>query len=151
MLEFIWGLKTAAIFDVWTFEHLSAGLSIGSIVKKKTKEELQNVNSKVNENYKTAIKFSVVAILFIAYIWEAVEHYIEQGLIGEWWKYWFQGVEFWPNRLITDPLMLVTGYFIVLKYPWMKWPARCFSAVWIFTNLFLVPHSMTIQQWLMFG
>lgn len=151
MLEFIWGLKTTAMFDLWTLEHFSAGLSIGSIVKKKTKKELQNVNKKVDDNYKTAIKFSVLGVLFCAYIWEAAEHYFEKGLIGNWWENWFYGVEFWPNRLIADPLILVIGYFFVLKYPWLKWPARVFSFTWIFINIFLVPHSMTIQQWLMFG
>lgn len=146
MWEFIWGLKTVAIFDFWTFEHINAGLSIGQIVKKKTKKELQNVNPKVDENYKTAIRFSIVGILFCAYIWEAVEHYLELGLGGEWLKNWFWGVEFWPNRLIFDPLMLIVGYFIVLKYPKLVWPARIISAIWLFVNLVIFPHSMYLNM-----
>ena len=27
----IWGIKTIAIFDVWTFEHFLSGLSIGAL------------------------------------------------------------------------------------------------------------------------
>lgn len=33
MLELIWGLKTHAILDVWTIEHLLSGISVGSAVK----------------------------------------------------------------------------------------------------------------------
>ena len=34
MLEWIWGLKTVAMFDVWTFEHILSGVSVGQAVRR---------------------------------------------------------------------------------------------------------------------
>ena len=49
MLEIIWGLKTAAMMDVWTIEHLLSGVSVGHAVKKnnhKAKENNQRFEKK---------------------------------------------------------------------------------------------------------
>jgi hypothetical protein len=35
MLEIIWGIKTIAIMDVWTIEHLLSGISVGHAVRDK--------------------------------------------------------------------------------------------------------------------
>ena len=35
MIEIIWGLKTVAIFDLWTFVHVFIGISVGSAAVKK--------------------------------------------------------------------------------------------------------------------
>ena len=32
MIGYLWGLKTEALFDVWSIEHLLSGLSVGNIV-----------------------------------------------------------------------------------------------------------------------
>ena len=61
-------------------------------------------------------------------------------------KYWFQGVEFWPNRLIFDPLMLILGYLIVKKYSFLVNPARVLSLIWLLTHIFIFPHSMYLHD-----
>ena len=67
----------------------------------------------------------------LAYLWEALEHYLEAGLAGAAVTYWFQGVEYWPNRLLSDPLMLVIGYWIAGRYPRLVIPGtRLGRAAW---------------------
>ena len=85
-------------------------------------------------------------MLFIAYFWETIEHYLETGLLGSKVMFWFQGVEAWDNRFISDPLMLLLGYWIVKRWPKLVWPARIFSIVWLFFHIFIFPHSMYLQD-----
>ena len=88
----------------------------------------------------------MMGVLFLAYGWETIEHYLEVGTAGVWLENWFQGVEFWPNRIIADPLMLVLGYMIAKKYPQLVIPARVFSIAWLLTHLFIFPHSMYLHE-----
>lgn len=146
MLEFIWGFKTVAMFDVWTIEHILTGLSIGSLIKKDTRKHVKNISLiKIFESHKSVIRFDIIGVLFIAYLWETVEHYLETGLAGAGIEFWFQGVEMWANRLIADPLMLILGYYIVLKNPRLVVPARVLSFVWLFTHIVIFPHSMFLH------
>ena len=85
-------------------------------------------------------------VLFLAYAWETFEHYLEVGLAGTAVEYWFQGVEFWPNRLIFDPLMLIIGYLIAKRYPKLVWPARVLSLAWLLIHIFIFPHSMYLHE-----
>ncbi len=145
MLEIIWGLKTHAILDVWTIEHLLSGISVGSAVKKKNHKTLQKILNLIEHNHHSWW-FDISGVLFLAYIWEALEHYLEVGLAGSTVEYWFQGVEFWPNRLIADPLMLVLGYLIAKNFPWLVWPARLLSIGWLIVHIFVFPHSMYLHE-----
>ena len=79
-------------------------------------------------------------------MWESIEHYLEAGLAGYTVEYWFQGVEFWPNRLLADPLMLIIGYMIAKRYPGFVNPARVLSLLWLFVHLFVFPHSMYLHE-----
>lgn len=154
MLEWLWGVKTVAIFDVWSFEHILSGLSVGDTVKRHTRKHLNNIfkdlgakkDSKHHHKHKSIIRLDLIGVLFLAYIWEAIEHYLESGVAGNTVAYWFQGVEFWPNRLISDPLMLVLGYYIAKKYPVLVWPARGLSLIWLLVHIFVFPHSMYLHQ-----
>lgn len=155
MLETLWGLKTTAIFDVWTFEHILSGVSVGTGVIAYNKKNIGTALAAVSENLlhpkKASIlkhKYDILVLLLIAFAWEAVEFYLETGLLGARVEYWFQGVEFWANRLISDPLMLVLGYWIALKWPISVWPARALSIVWLTTHIFLFPHSMYLHNFL---
>ena len=85
-------------------------------------------------------------MLLIAYIWETAEHYLETGLAGESVEYWFQGVEFWANRFISDPLITVFGYFISKNYPITVTPARIISLLWLLIHIFIFPHSMYLHD-----
>lgn len=145
MLEIIWGVKTIAMMDVWTIEHLLSGLSVGHAVKKNNHKVFEKKLGIEAHNVITK-HFDIIGVLFLAYLWETIEHYLEIGLAGETVQYWFQGVEFWPNRIIFDPLMLVLGYLIAKKYPKLVKPARICSFIWLFVHIFIFPHSMFLHE-----
>lgn len=145
MLELLWWLKTVALMDVWTIEHLLSGISVWHSVK--------NNNHKVfkkklwlESHHIITRHFDIIGVLFFAYLWETVEHYLETGLAGAVVQNWFQGVEFWPNRIIFDPLMLVLWYLIAKKYPKLVNPARICSLIWLFVHIFIFPHSMYLHE-----
>lgn len=137
----LWGLKTVATFDVWAFEHMLSGLSVGTAAKIFSKKTFKTASPFKS----TVIRFELLAVLLAAYAWEALEHYLETGLLGSAVEHWFQGVEFGANRLIADPLMLVVGYYIVKKYPFLAIPARIISVLWLFLHIFILPHSMYLH------
>jgi hypothetical protein len=145
MLEIIWGLKTVAMLDVWAIEHFLSGISVGHAVKKKN-HKLFKLHFGIEKQNIITKYFDVIGVLFLAYLWETIEHYLETGLAGQTVQYWFQGVEFWPNRLIFDPLMLVLGYLVAKKYPRLVVPARIFSLAWLIVHIFIFPHSMWLHE-----
>jgi hypothetical protein len=133
MLEIIWGLKTVAILDVWTFVHVFIGISIGSALRKRKKQN-------------TYFWYLIILVLVLSYAWELLEYYLELGLMGETVTYWFQGNEFWPNRFIMDPLMIALGYLIAQRFPKTVWPARALLLVWMTIHISIFPHSMYLQH-----
>jgi hypothetical protein len=145
MLEIIFGLKTHAIFDIWSIEHLLSGISVGHAVEKKSHKVFQKT-LKVSEHRHHSWWFDITGVLFFAYLWETLEHYLETGLAGAGVTFWFQGVEFWPNRLIADPFILVLGYMVAKKFPFLVWPARLLSVLWLVMHVFVFPHSMYLQD-----
>lgn len=145
MLEFIWGVKTVACMDVWTIEHLLSWLSVWHTVKNSNEKVFEKKMNIEKDNILTR-HFDVIWVLFLAYLWETIEHYLEVWIAWETVKYWFQGVEYWPNRIIFDPLMLVIGYLIVKKYPKLVTPARIGSLIWLIVHIFVFPHSMYLHE-----
>lgn len=145
MLEILWGLKTVAIFDVWTIEHVLSGISIGDKVIRHNRRKF-NLLHIFERHHNVIIHFEVMGVLCLAFGWEMLEHYLEVGLAGTAVAYWFQGVEFWANRLISDPLMLVVGYFIARRFPILIWPARALSLAWLLVHVFAFPHSMYLHE-----
>ena len=141
----IWGLKTLAFFDIWTLEHLLSGISIGAFsiqINNKLFKNNFDLNRKdINTSY-----FDLILVLLFAYIWETAEHYLETGLAGYKVKFWFQGVEFWANRFISDPLITVVGYYISKKYLFLVNPARFLSLLWLLIHVFIFPHSMYLHE-----
>lgn len=144
IFHIIWGVKTQAIFDVWSIEHLLSGISFGSAVKKENHKILSKLLGEEHNFH--SYYFGIMGIGFVAYFWETIEHYLEIGLGGEWLKYWFQGVEFWPNRILADPILMVIGYIIAKKYPRLVWPVRVLSITWVIVHLFIFPHSMWLHE-----
>ena len=146
MLDFLWGLKTVAAFDVWSFEHILSGLSIGHTVKKHNINHITKIYPKADHSHKSVIRFDILSILFLAFLWEAFEHYLEVGFAGNAVKYWFQGVEAFSNRMIADPILIVIGYYIAKKHPRFVIPARILSIIWLFFHIFIFPDSMYLQR-----
>ncbi|MEM7697655.1 MAG: hypothetical protein AAF236_04535 [Verrucomicrobiota bacterium] len=145
MLELIWGKKTDAMMDVWTIEHLLSGISVGMFVILTNRRILSRFGDEVPSE-KSMLSFDLVGVMFLAFLWETFEHYLETGLAGERVEFWFQGVEFWANRLIFDPLMLVLGYLLVRKFPKIVLPARILSIIWLVVHVFVFPHSMYLHE-----
>ncbi len=83
MLDWLWGFKTAAMLDVWTFEHILSGLSVGSAVKKNNQRHISEISLKVFSSHRTYIRFDIIGVLFLAYLWETIEHYLETGWGGK--------------------------------------------------------------------
>lgn len=146
ILNMIFGLKTVALFDVWSIEHILSGISIGQVARAHNKRHFSKLHPGIDHNHKSAIRFDLIAVFFLAYAWETLEHYLETGLAGKGVEYWFQGVEFFGNRFITDPLLLVLGYYIAKKYPVLVIPARVLSVIWLLVHIFVFPHSMYLQE-----
>ncbi len=139
----LWGgVKTESTFDVWSVEHIIMGISVAwlaqIIVNKIVGQE------QVSETLKKRISFFIT--LMIAYMWETLEHYLETGLAGQAVEYWLQGVEHWSNRLISDNLMVLTGWYIYQQQNKMLAFARVFSAIWLIVHIFVFPHSMYLHE-----
>ncbi len=141
----IWGLKTVALIDIWTLEHFLSGVSIGMLVISINSKLLLKHFNVNGEKIKTS-HFDIVAVLFLAYLWEALEHYLETGLAGATVEYWLQGVEFWANRLVCDPLATIIGYYLAKTYPILVNPARVMSLLWLIIHIFVFPHSMYLHE-----
>lgn len=147
MIWHIWWYKTNSCLDVWSIEHILSWISIWFFVistnYKIFEKKLGFDPKKINTRY-----FDLVWVLFLAYFWETIEHYLETWLAWNAVAYWFQWVEFWANRIIFDPLMLVLWYYIARKYPKIVAPARFLSFIWLFVHIFIFPNSMYLQQFL---
>ncbi len=141
----IWGLKTVAIFDVWTIEHFLSGISIGALAVRCNMKIFKNKLDLDSQDIKTQY-FDLIFVLLVAYSWETVEHYMENGLMGDVVSYWFQGVEFWANRILSDPLITIVGYYIARANPSLVTPARIVSLIWLFVHVFIFPHSMYLHD-----
>ena len=122
------GDKTVAFFDIWSLEHLMAGIILAFILNRIFP------NKKVN----------ILLLLLISLLWECLEHYLEEGLLGVKIKNWFAGIEYWGNRLIGDNLVVLLGYLIYNKYPKSIYISLIISGCFLALHLFF-PSSMDIQ------
>lgn len=109
----LFGDKTTSMFDVWSIQHLLFAVSLTSFSKK-------IIGSK-----STTTRILTLSIL-LAYSWEASEWYMETGLGNQNIQFWFQGHEYWANRFITDPILLVLGGYALAT----RVPGICGRHVW---------------------
>ncbi len=138
-MEFF-GDKTSSLFDLWSIEHFLTGISIGALVH-------FFHNGRISERDHKYI--CIIFVLFLAYLWEVIEFYLEAGYSNiEAVTYWFQGVEFWGNRIITDPMMVLLGHLVAVRYntKGVIWSARFLSFTWLFVHVFVFPHCMYLQE-----
>lgn len=139
------GEKAIAFMDVWSIEHVVAGMSIGSLISAfHIKYNKVEYNGALKN--KTLLRLDLVTILFISFLWETIEIYLEMGLLGSNVKLWLHGIEHWSNRIISDPLMVVIGYFITRNLTFLTYPARIFSLTWLYVHIFIFPHSMYLHE-----
>lgn len=130
----IWGVKSLACFDVWSFEHFFSGVSLGA-----TFLVYMECYLKVDPNnwHHTYIYFS--GVLLLTYCWETLEHYLETGLLGPELTYWFQGVEFWADRMITDSLMNLAGAWVLRRARYIVKGEHVFIFIWLVIHIFVFP------------
>ena len=140
----IFGDKTLALLDLWSLEHFFTGcnsaLLVGYFVKKyfKTHDE------------KILFRIQLLSLLAIELYWECLEYYLEDGASYDRVTYWFQGVEYIGNRLITDPIITVFGLVIIKNFPRIIWFSVPFSIAWLYIHLFVFDNCMGLQN-LIFG
>lgn len=144
----LWGPKTESWFDIWSIEHFIAGITVGFLVKALIS------GSPFRGMRRPRVDDAAVwllAVLTLSYLWEAVEHYLEAGATGiAAVTYWFQGVEYWGNRLLADPLLFVLGATIsrLQPRPVIRILAFGFSATWVVLHVVVLPHSMWLHNYL---
>lgn len=136
----LWGYKTNSMFDVWSIEHILAGIAFmgtACLIFRLCNSPLK----------KFAELQTIFGVLTLSFLWEVFEHYLEAGDIGnKKVEYWFQGVEHWSNRMIGDSLAVLLGAYLYFKWPKILWPLKTVSIVWLLVHIFVFPHSMYLQQ-----
>lgn len=136
----LFGHKSLAFFDIWTIEHFFSGANLG-VFFMALRRKLNFEGSK-----KTTFALELCLVLIIELFWEITEHYIEEGVIISSWQYWFQGVECFANRAISDPLITVAGFFFITKFAHFRIFSSIFSLIWLFFHIIIFPHSMYLQD-----
>ncbi len=140
------GPKTQAWFDIWSIEHFVAGATLGGAVLYLMRRSLKIDAAGLKKSPVTASYF--LAVIGCSYAWESIEHYLETGLLNLAVTTWFHGVEFWGNRVVTDPLLVILGAGLYLKAPRAGPAAFAFSLTWLLVHVLVFPHCMYLQEWL---
>ncbi len=136
----IFGAKTVALFDVWSIEHFIAGMSVFAVARLVARRILP-------QDTKMTFGACGVYVLCLSYIWEVLEFYMEAGYTNiDVVTYWFQGIELWTNRIITDPLLVFLGSYVAFRFPIVIWFSRIFSVSWLGVHIFIFPHCMYLQE-----
>lgn len=152
----LFGMKTQAWFDIWSVEHFLSGMSVMTLAGWMAMRLMLHAHQKMpltteeNIRFQKHPLFAPIALLttfLIAYMWEPAEFYMEAGYTNnDAITYWFQGVEFWGNRMLGDPLLTLAGGYTALIVPKLIWPARLCSLSWLLAHIFIFPHSMYLQE-----
>jgi hypothetical protein len=141
----LWGFKTAAAFDVWSFEHFLNGISLAAFAG-------LFIDTLFKKHGFTGAQKRILNFILtfaLALLWENIEHYAETGLFGATVAYWFQGVEHWSNRLVADNLMVLLGWYVYMQKKSLSWAAKSLSLIWLLVHIFVFPHSMYLH--ILFG
>ncbi len=172
----IWGNKTIAVFDVWSFEHLLSGASLSylllhfsgpytramqitdkqaylqvkEIIKKaKLKERFDFTKIKKVFEEKTVenkILHHSLIVLVVVLMWEITEFYGEIGFFGQGIKHWFAGVESFINRLGSDTILVLLGWRLVRGHPTLAAVAAPISVLFLMIHIVVFPHSLFLHE-----
>lgn len=136
----VFGLKTVSWFDVWSIEHFISGIIISSLIQ-------MAWSWKKKGSVHDDLYAFFITLMLISFVWESCEFYMEAGYTQiDVITHWFQGVEFWGNRLVTDQVMMLLGAYVYLKHNWLTLPARAFSVLWLVSHIFFFPDSMYLHK-----
>ncbi|NQT50213.1 UbiA family prenyltransferase [Candidatus Kuenenbacteria bacterium] len=123
--------REAVMLDMWSIEHFLWGVVVLASLKRFFP--------------KLSVMKLLSITLAIAYGWELVEYLLELGVFGEGVSAWKVGHEHWSNRLIGDPLLVLLGGYVQVRWQsaW-KWAVLPWM-VWGIAN-YLAPDSMFITR-----
>lgn len=123
------GLKTEALFDLWSVEHAMGGMLVGWGLRRSDRYSL----------------FSdwLWLVLSAAYGWELAECWMEVHGTTHM-QTWLAGTEHWSNRLVTDPLLFTLCAFYSRWTPGNPWVSVVTYPTWYMINL-LQPTCMSLQ------
>lgn len=131
----LFGHKSTAILDLWSITHFLSGAGVVLLVRWIMRFPGASGQS------------PLLICLMLSAGWEFVEIYMELGLIGgPAVARWFDGVEHWSNRIIADQALFVLGFALASGRAWMVLPAKALSLGWLGVHVFVLPHSMYIQE-----
>lgn len=133
-LPLLFGDRSEAIFDLWTFQHLFSGIIIGSMLKYVGK----------NDHW----EFLLIALI-LALTWEATELAMELGVFGQAVAHWKNGFEHWGNRFIGDPMSVVLGALMARRFSSVWKVILVPLLVWLAINVYM-PNAMSVQH-MIFG
>jgi len=97
----LFGHKSMAIFDVWTISHVVTGAVLSYVAI-----AMRSIN----------LQHPIMLLLVVSLSWEIVEHYIEAAELAAL-SNWFAGEEILLNRLVADQVAVVSGFYLIKKYP----------------------------------
>ena len=137
----LFGDKTVALLDLWSVEHFFTGCNTAVFCSFLSKKfiDCQDKNS---------FNFQLMLLLILELFWEIIEHYLEAGISYQAVTHWFQGVEYFGNRVIADPIVTILGLFFIRKYPQARSFSVIFSLAWLYVNIFVMPDSMALNRML---
>lgn len=92
---------------------------------------------------------NILLLLCFSFMWEMIEHYLETSSI-EVIRTAFQWVEFWWNRIITDHLCILIGYFLMTQKLTRLW-AFLFAGVWVASFVVFYPDIFHIHSYIDFA
>ena len=136
----LFGHKSLALFDIWTIEHFFSGANLCVLFI------LLRSKFNLGDDPRTKLLLEFFFVLTIELLWEITEHYLEAGAIIPATQYWFQGIECYANRAISDPIITMAGFFFIRKYMQFCTLSSVFSAIWLFFHIVIFPHSMYLQD-----
>ncbi|MCK5027092.1 MAG: hypothetical protein KAS07_01600 [Candidatus Pacebacteria bacterium] len=172
----IWGDKTIAVFDVWSFEHLLSGASLSylllhfsgpytramQITDRQAYLQVKEIikNAKLKERFdftkikkvfeektvENKILHHSLIVLVVVLMWEITEFYGEIGFFGQGIKYWWAGVESFINRLGSDTILVLLGWRMVRGYPTLAAVAAPISVLFLMIHIVVFPHSMFLHE-----
>lgn len=97
----LFGHKSVAIFDIWTFTHVAAGAVLSFVAILMRHIDLHH---------------PIMLLLIMVLGWEVVEHYLEISQL-QYVSSWFAGEETIMNRLVADQIAAVAGFLLIKWRP----------------------------------
>lgn len=132
---YLFGKNAEAMLDLWTLQHFSVGILVVYFFRQMAKRRLGK---------QWELNFVYVSLAG-AYVFEALELWLEIGGAGEKIATWLHSLEHWSNRLVADPMALLFGMLVSRRYPRSRLIAFGFIVIWIVTQG-LSPHCMYIND-----